>query len=163
MIILRLLLLVVLAPVALLARLLGLTRRDMVALPDDHPEMASAIRHAKESLPEFRRLLAYPEAGMKYFAVKVRFPTEQGHEHCWVNELELRESRLIGKLGNHPNSLPDMHLGSSVNVADDAITDWSYSKNGVYQGHFTTKVLMSHMSKRMRREVEQVYGWAKAS
>ncbi len=163
MIILRLLLLVVLAPVALLARMLGLTRRDMIALPDDHPEMASAIGNAKASLPEFRRLLVSPEPGMKYFAVKVKFPTEHGHEHCWVNELELRESGLAGKLGNHPNSLPDLQLGSNVNVADDAITDWSYSRDGVYQGHFTTKVLMSHMSKRMRREVEQVYGWAKAA
>ena len=160
MLILRLLLLVVLAPVALLARMLGVTRRDMIALPDDHPEMAKAIREAQAGLPEFRRLLRSPEPGMSYFAVKVRFPTAQGHEHCWVNELELRESGLVGKLGNHPDSLPDLQLGSTVEVAADAITDWSYSKDGVYQGHFTTKVLMSHMSKRMRRQVEQVYGWA---
>lgn len=158
MLLLRLLLLVLLAPLALLAKLLGLGQRNMIVLPDDHPEMANAIRQAKATLPDFHRLLASPEPGMSQFGVKVRFPTDTGHEHCWVNELELRESGLSGKLGNQPNSLPDLHLGSTVNVSDDAITDWSYAKHGVYQGHFTTKVLMAHMPKRLRNQVEAVYG-----
>jgi uncharacterized protein YegJ (DUF2314 family) len=162
--VLRLLLLVVLTPVVLLARLFGFGRRNVVVLPDDHPEMANAIERARATLPEFRRLVASPEPGMTNFGVKVRFPAEGGgHEHCWVNELELQGSTLAGKLGNHPNSLPGMHLGSDVSVRDDAITDWSYAKQGVYQGHFTTKVLLTHMPKRLRREVEAVYGWAKAS
>lgn len=162
MLLLRLLLLVLLAPLALLAKLLGLGRRNMIVLPDDHPEMANAIRQAKATLPDFHRLLVSPEPGMTHFGVKVRFPTDTGHEHCWVNELEVRESKMSGKLGNHPNSLPDLHLGSTVNVSDDAITDWSYAKHGVYHGHFTTKVLMAHMPKRLRSQVEAVYGWARA-
>ena len=145
---------------ALLAKLLRLGRRDMIVLRRSS-EMAKAIRQAKAT-PPTSTVARVARPGMTHFAVKVRFPTDTGHEHCWVNELELRESGLSGKLGNHPNSLPDLQLGSAVNVSDDAITDWSYAQHGVYQGHFTTKVLMAHMPKRLRNQVETVYGWAPA-
>jgi uncharacterized protein YegJ (DUF2314 family) len=164
MLILRLLLVVLLAPVVLLVRLFGWGRRDMVTLPDDHPEMAAAIEQARATLPEFRRYLAAPERGMDNFGVKVRFPAEGGgHEHCWVGDLHPHGSGLVGKLGNEPNGLPNLRLGSTVHVADDDVTDWSYSRDGVYHGHFTTKALMPHLPRRTRQQVEAVFGWAKAS
>ncbi len=163
MIILRLLVILVLTPFVLLARLFGFGRRNIVTLPDDHPAMARAIQQARETLPQFRRLLASPAAGMDNFGVKVRFPVDAGrHEHCWVNDLELRESGIVGKLGNEPNALKDLKLGSQVTVSEDAITDWSYSHNGVYQGHYTTRALLPHLPAGMRRQVEAVYGWSPA-
>ncbi|HJU75284.1 MAG TPA: DUF2314 domain-containing protein [Gemmatimonadaceae bacterium] len=159
----RIIWLLLLIPVAMVARAFWFGRRNVMTLPEDHPEMANAIRGARETLAEFRRLVASPEQGMKHFGVKVRFGVEGGCEHCWVNELEVRDSGFVGKLGNQPNGNIGLQLGSTVNVEDSAITDWSYSRDGVYQGHFTTKVLLAHMPTRMRREVETVYGWRKAA
>jgi len=164
MFILRFLLLLLGLPLLLLARLLGFGRRDIVTLPEDHPEMADAIGQARATLPEFRRLLAAPEQGMQNFGVKARFRAEGGgHEHCWVGDLELREFGVTGKLGNQPSSIPDLQLGSVVEIRDDQITDWSYERNGVYQGHFTTKVLLPHLPRRLRQQAEAAFGWAKAS
>lgn len=164
MLLLRILFLIVMLPFMLLMRLFGVGRRGIVMLPDDHPEMAAAIKQARETLPEFQRLLAAPEPGMANFGVKARFRVEGGgHEHCWVNDLEPRDFGVAGKLGNEPNSLPNLQLGSAVNVREDQITDWSYERNGVYQGNFTTKVLLPHLPRKLRRQAEAAYGWAKAS
>ncbi|MGQ0640809.1 MAG: hypothetical protein ACT4P6_08595, partial [Gemmatimonadaceae bacterium] len=54
-----------------MARFFGFGRRDIVTLPEDHREMAN-------------------------FGIKARFRAEGGgHEHCWVNEPELRTQRRV--------------------------------------------------------------------
>jgi uncharacterized protein YegJ (DUF2314 family) len=165
MILLRVLLLIVLFPLLLLARLLGFgQRKDMVNLPDDHPEMAAAIGRAQASLPDFRRLLAEPGPGMTDFAIKARFPTDGGStEHIWVGDLEPRGLGFVGKLANEPNSLPGLALGSAVDVTEDMITDWAYAKDGIYAGHQTTRVLLPHVSKKMRAQIEEAYGWRESA
>ncbi|MDB6123584.1 MAG: hypothetical protein JWQ71_2577 [Pedosphaera sp.] len=156
----RIIVLILLSPVLLLGWLLGLRRRDIAYLPEGHPDMAKAIAEARATLPEFRRLLASPEPGMANFGIKARFPVQGGSEHCWVGDLEMRGSGFFGKLTNHPQSLHEMVLGSMVDITEDMITDWAYSKDGVYSGHFTTRVLLPRMSKRMRQQVETIYGWS---
>jgi uncharacterized protein YegJ (DUF2314 family) len=155
----RILLLILLSPLLLLAALLGLRRRDIVHLPAEHPEMAKAVADARASLPEFRRLLESPEADMDNFAIKAEFQACNGTEHCWIEDLQIKGTGFSGKLANHPQQL-GLALGTAVEITEDRITDWAYSKNGVYQGHFTTRILLPRMSKRMRQRVEKIYGWS---
>ena len=157
--IIRILLLIVFSPFLLLGKLLGFGRHDIAYLPEGHPEMKKAFAEARASLPEFRNALAAPAPDMANFAIKVRFPVEGGSEHCWVDSLEARGSGFIGKLANAPDGLGGLRLGSVVDVSEEMISDWAYSRCGVYCGHFTTKVLLPRMSKRMRAKVEEVYGW----
>lgn len=133
----------------------------MVFLPEDHPEMIEAKRKAKESLPEFKKLLEGKDTTKENFAVKVEFPLEEGSEHIWVSELELQGDCIKGKISNDPNELKDLEYGSEVTVKDDAITDWAYSENDYFHGHFTTRVLIPHMNKRMKEQVLDIYGWRK--
>jgi uncharacterized protein YegJ (DUF2314 family) len=156
----RLIILLLLSPFLILGKLLGFDRPDIKYLPEDHPEMAKAIAEARSSLPEFRRLLTSPQSGMANFGIKARFPVQGGGEHCWVEDLEVKGAGFLGKLSNHPERLHELILGSMVDVTEEMITDWAYSKDGVYHGHFTTKVLLSRMSKRMRQRVETIYGWS---
>ena len=156
----RIIILILLTPLFLLARLLGFRRRDMVYLPEGHPEMAKAVAEARATLPEFRHLLASPQPGVANFGIKARFPVPGGgSEHCWVGDLEPRGAGFFGKLTNHPQSLHGLKLGSAVDVTEDMITDWAYSKDGVYHGHYTTKVLLPRMSRKLRKQVKQLYGW----
>jgi uncharacterized protein YegJ (DUF2314 family) len=126
--------------------------------------MSKAIANARASLPEFMGLLANAHSGMTHFAVKVRFAVTNGHEHCWVSDLQLQDTKLVGKLGNEPRDRPDLQLGSEVTVDPADITDWSYvDPSGVHNGHFTTRVLMRNMPKRVRQQAERVFGWEKAA
>ncbi len=166
MIFLRLLLLILflpLLPFLLLARLLGFGRSNLAYLPEGHPEMAEAFAQAKASLPDFRRLLSTPAPGMDHFAIKARFPVEGGTEHIWVDHLENVGDGFRGKLANDPQGLPDLALGSVVDVAEDQVSDWGYAVDGVYQGHFTTKVIMKHSSKRMQKQIAEAYGWSRTA
>jgi uncharacterized protein YegJ (DUF2314 family) len=156
----RLLVFILASPLLLFARLLGLRRPPIAYLPDDHPEMSAAIAKARATLPEFRRLLAAPEPGMSDFGIKARFKTPDGGEHCWIGELQASGSGFVGKLTVHPQHVAGLQLGSRVEVTEDMITDWSYSQNGVFRGHYTTKVLVPHMSRRLREQVLTVYGWS---
>ena len=160
MIFVRLFLLVLFSPLLLLGWLLGLGRRDIAYLPEGHPEMAAAIARARAMLPEFRRLLAAPKPAMRDFAIKAKFPVQGGTEHCWVDHLEPRGTDFVGKLANQPDGIHGVRLGSTVEVSEEMITDWAYSEDGVYFGHFTTKVLLPRMSKKMRGKVEAAYGWS---
>jgi uncharacterized protein YegJ (DUF2314 family) len=163
MILLRILLLIVFSPLLLLGKLLGFGRQDIAYLPEDHPEMKKAFAQAQASLPEFRIALASPAPDMANFAIKVRFPVEGGSEHCWVGSLETRGSGFVGKFANDPDGLDGLPLGSVVDVSEEVISDWAYSRSGVYCGHFTTRVLLPRMSKRMRAQVAAIYGWKEAS
>lgn len=156
----RILPFLLLLPLLLVGKLLFGRRKDMVFLPEEHPEMAKAIAEARATLPDFRRALAAPGPGMSDFSLKVRFDAEGGgHEHCWVSELQPRDSGFTGKLANDPNSLPTLKLGSVVEVSEDRITDWSYLRGNVYVGHHTTRALLPHMSKKVRSETEKILGW----
>ncbi len=159
MLIVRLLLLILLSPLLLLGSLLGFRRNDMAYLPEGHPEMKAAFAMARATLEEFRAAMAAPAKDWGNFAIKARFPVEGGSEHIWVDTLEAKGSGFIGKLANHPQGLHGLKLGSTVDVSEDMISDWAYSKSGVYEGHFTTKVLLPRFSKSMRRKVEEIYGW----
>jgi uncharacterized protein YegJ (DUF2314 family) len=158
-ILVRVVLLVLLFPFILLARLLGLGRSNLAYLPEGHPEMAKAIEQAKTSLPEFRHALQNPTPRMDNFAVKARFPCPGGTEHCWVDNVVAGQGGFTGTLANEPKELAGLALGGTVEIVDEQISDWTYSLDGVYQGHFTTKVLLSRMPKRMRREAESLFGW----
>lgn len=85
---------------------------------------------------------------------------EPGSEHIWVGSLEPRGTGFVGKLENHPANLHDLKLGSTVEVTEEMITDWAYSKDGVHIGHFTTRTLLPHMSGKARKQVEAMFGWA---
>ena len=160
MIFLRLLLLILFLPFLLLGRLLGFGRADLAYLPEGHPEMAEAFAQAKASLPDFRRLLSTPGPGMDHFAIKARIPVEGGTEHIWVDHLETLGNGFRGTLANDPQGMPNLARGSVVDVAEDQISDWGYAANGVYQGHFTTKIIMKHSSKRMQKQIAEAYGWS---
>lgn len=131
----------------------------MVFLGEDHPEMAEAIVKARATLPEFIERLRNPDGRAGHFALKARFKVENGHEHIWVGDLEVVPEGFKGKLANDPNEIKGVKLGDEVSVRSEMVTDWGYAIDGVYQGHHTTKVLLRHMSGKMRRQVEAAYGW----
>ena len=160
MIILRLLVFILVSPFFIVARLLGARRPPLAYLPDDHPEMAAAIARARATLPEFRRQLAAPEPGTANFGIKARFPVSGGAEHLWIGDLQPNGSGFAGNVTVDPQQVAGLKLGSRVEVSEEMITDWSYSKDGVFQGHHTTRVLLPLMSRRFRERVLAIYGWS---
>ena len=132
---------------------------EIVYIPENHPDMEKAKKEARESLPEFRKLLLSPEPDMGDFAVKVAFPTDGSTEHCWVSELTFDGQYFKGRVSNIPDNVKGLKFGSVVTVKEEMISDWAYSRAGIYKGHFTTRVLLPYMNRKLRKQVLKYYGW----
>jgi uncharacterized protein YegJ (DUF2314 family) len=160
MFILRILGLILFFPIMLIFFALGMRRKDMMNMPAGHPEMEAAFRRARASLDEFRSALTAPTSEMGDFALKVAIPTSGGEpEHIWADNITASGDGFTGKLANDPADLPGLSLGSAVEIGHSMVSDWAFSKGGVFQGHFTTRVLLPRMKSKMRAHVLKTFGW----
>lgn len=119
----------------------------IIPFATDDVAMNTAIEEARRTYPQF--LAAFrnaPQHTQENFAVKLGLETyDGGREHIWVDNLFLRNGRLYGHIANNPNALPNLRLGSEVEVTPDLISDWAiYTAEGAY-GSFTTRVMIERM------------------
>lgn|GEM_PF-946640 len=107
--------------------------------------MNAAVEKARTTLPAF---LARLDAGdiLPTDSLKVGFPANGGNEHIWVNQVARKGDELTGVLANEPNWMPGLHQGSTVTFAVDLVSDWSYQKDGVRWGNYTTRVMLPYLA-----------------
>ncbi len=81
------------------------------------------------------RFLAGLPAGT-LLAVKHGFPNNaSGHEYMWVRVDSWAGDRIQGRLANHPERRPDLHLGDEVELDAGDVCDWCISHpDGVREG-----------------------------
>ncbi len=117
---------------------------EMVQFQNQDAAMNAAIEEAKTSLPIF---LARLDAGdiTPSDSLKVGFPVGEGNEHIWVNQVARKGDELTGTLANEPNGMPGLHQGSPVTFSVDLVSDWSYEKDGVRWGNYTTRVMLPYL------------------
>lgn len=134
-------------------------RPDVVGVSGEDPEMNAAKLKARAELPRFFALLAAPPAGTADYSVKYNL-TPQGDdpEFIWAGDLKREGGKLVGRLGNQPIA-PGFSLGQRVVIPEADIIDWGYTKNGVMQGHHTTRALLAHLSPEEAAQVKQSLGW----
>jgi uncharacterized protein YegJ (DUF2314 family) len=118
---------------------------DVVQFQAQDDAMNAAIEEARTTLPAF---LARLDAGhiLPTDSLKVGFPANGGHEHIWVNQIARKGDELTGVLANEPNWMPGLHQGSPVTFAVDLVSDWSYQKDGVRWGNYTTRVMLPYLA-----------------
>ncbi len=78
-------------------------RDETVVIPKDDPDMATAMRKARMTLPNFLALARAPTRSMTNFAIKVGIRADNGsHEYFWVRPFENKGNRYTGQLRNTP-------------------------------------------------------------
>ena len=107
--------------------------------------MNAAKARGIASLPEFYAHLAHPGAGETEFMVKFDIVPGDRAELVWARDLDRFTSPMTGVLVNQPEETADQ-VGARVPLPEADIIDWSYRRGRVAQGHFTTRVLLRHMS-----------------
>jgi uncharacterized protein YegJ (DUF2314 family) len=140
------------APLAALAQ----DEPDIVEVDADDPEMNAAKAEAQRTLPQFLAFLANPPAGSGDFVIK--FPLG-GWEHIWVSDVVRRGQVLVGRLANDPVE-KDHAIGDEVSVPLAEVSDWAWrDADGVMQGHFTTRVLLSRIDPEEADYIRAYMGW----
>jgi len=119
-------------------------KRDEVALvPRDDPEMAEAMRKARDALPGFLALARAPRSSMSGFAVKVavRGPGTD-NEYFWIASFKEQDGRFTGRINNTPRMVRSVKAGQTFAFTEDEIVDWLYLDNGKMKGNYTACVLL---------------------
>ena len=88
------------------------------------PEVVKQVERARSELPAFTERLSKPRSGDKDFRVRARFANLDSVEHCWVGSLTRTSTGFDGVLLDEPATIPTLHKGMPVQVADSEVVDW---------------------------------------
>lgn len=135
-----------------------------VAFDRDDPRLLAAKAEARVALPRFWTALEQRQAGDEDFALK--FNLNHGSagpdaESIWAGDIVRRDGKLFGRLANAPLN-PNYRAGDEVEIAPEAIDDWSFFRGDVAQGHFVTRVMLDAAPPRVAARQRAQLGWTAA-
>ena len=122
------------------------SRDPIIAVENDDVEMEVAIAEARVTLPEFWAVMEKPEGGESDFAVKVKIADENGVEHFWVGELERVDGKTRGTVNNEPITVKSVKFGERIEIPEEDITDWTYTREGKMVGNRTLRAMFKQMA-----------------
>ena len=115
-----------------------INRDEVFRLPKDDPDMAAAMRKARETLPQFLTLWHAPRASTSHFAVKVGIKDDaDGVEYFWITPFTEKDGRYSGRIDNDPNTVKNVKLGDTIRFGQDEIVDWLYLDGTDMKGNYT--------------------------
>ncbi len=130
----------------------------VIAVESEDSSMNRAIRHARETLLNFKNALT-SDTGAKQFSLKLKYPTPIGHEHIWISQIKIINGQMKGIIDNSPNDIPSLKLGDTISVNEEGISDWMFIKSDSIYGGFTIRVLRDRMNETERAKLNRSLGY----
>ena len=120
----------------------------------DDEAMNKVMETARIRMPRFDSAFDRRDKDM-IFTIKVKFSTSAGeNEYIWLSDIWKRGGNYWGVMTDTPRLALQVKLGDSVEIKNKDIVDWMYGKDTVAHGGFTTRLILSRLSKEEReREV----------
>jgi uncharacterized protein YegJ (DUF2314 family) len=122
------------------------------------PEMNAAIARAQRELPVFFGHVGAPGPGETSFLIKYDLIPEAGVEYVWAEIISHRNGQTVARLVNEPAD-KRFKYGQQVTLNDDQVIDWSYRKDGVTQGSYSTRVLLKRIPEAEAAPTRKFLGW----
>lgn len=113
-------------------------------------EIAAARAEARATLPEFWERLDKPTMFETNFGLKFNLhhnrPDLGNGELIWTSDVKRLKNGMVGAyLSNEP--ITDGYVnGQYVEFSEDAITDWQIEREGKFDGHYSTRILLAQAS-----------------
>ena len=118
---------------------------EVVLVDTTDPDMVTAIKQARTTLPDFLELAANPPPGTDGYKLKVMVIDGAKTEHFWVTPFKIVPDGFAGVIANEPKMVKNVKGGQIVHFDKSLISDWGYTKNGRQVGSFTVCVLFKKM------------------
>jgi uncharacterized protein YegJ (DUF2314 family) len=125
---------------------------------DDNKEMAEAVEKANKTLNQFVDALKSPKSNQTCFAVKKPFIEGDKVEHIWVSDVTFDGKVFRGKIDNEPEDVKRVHLGDTVTVRPQEISDWMFVQNGRLVGGYTVRCSCQGMTAADKKQFEAETG-----
>jgi uncharacterized protein YegJ (DUF2314 family) len=126
-------------------------RDQTISVPSDDPDMAAAMRKARDSLSEFLALSRKPRSTTSKFSVKVAVRDQGKVEYFWIMPFEEGGGGFSGRINNTPETVRNVKLGDKISFAESEIIDWLYLDGNRMKGNFTACALFKRVP---RQEAE---------
>jgi uncharacterized protein YegJ (DUF2314 family) len=118
-------------------------KRDGVAMVErEDPDMAAAIRKARETLPEFLALVRAPRSTITSYAVKIAVAEGDEREFFWISPFRERNRQFTGQINNTPRLVKTVKNGQTITFAEHEIVDWLYREDGRMHGNYTACAIL---------------------
>jgi len=131
---------------------------DLEVVENDDKKMNEAIALAGKTLDQFDKAFKSGNKALSYFSIKMRFDTPKGGEHIWMSDIDLKDGKYFGAVGNVPEQTNAIKLGDVMEIPKDRISDWMYTENGKLRGGYTIRAIRERMSKEERKQFDQEMG-----
>ena len=128
--------------------------------PKGDPDMAAAMRKARETLPQFLALTRNPPASASDFGVKVgvRAKNRDVVEYFWISDFVEKDGRFSGRIDNDPDTVDTVKLGDTISFSQDDIVDWIYLDGRRIKGNYTLCVMLRRSPAEEAQAVVRKYG-----
>lgn len=131
---------------------------DIYNLDSDDKQMNEAITESRLTFDDFLTAFKNKKANQSDFSIKMPFPTSYGTEHIWLVNIELKDGKVFGQVGNVPENITSIKLGDMVQIENDKISDWFYIEDNKLIGGLTIRVLRDRMTPTERRQFDRDFG-----
>lgn len=105
-------------------------------------EMDEAISAARATLDVFWTWHEGRPADPDSCALKVKYPSRGGgFEYIWLIDILRTGGLVTGLVASEPERIRGLKLWQPATIDLAMVSDWTFRKDGLYYGHFTTRVL----------------------
>ncbi len=116
-------------------------------MDENDPELLAAIETARSRVGWVIMRLQEYRGPKTYLSVKFELKDNFSNaEHIWIDDVEWKDNKFVGKLGNEPLKLKGWTYGETVSVDPEIITDWVLIEDGRVEGNFTYEILVKRAS-----------------
>ena len=109
----------------------------------DQKEMDEAIAKAKKTVDKFIQVLESEEG--ENFAVKAPVKDGEDVEHFWITQIEFKDGKFTGRIGNDPGIVSNVEIGQKWTVKKEDISDWMFMRDDKIHGNYTMRPLLKTM------------------
>lgn len=133
-------------------------RDEIIRVEKNDPEMASAIRQARATLPTFLQLARARRPTISTMALKVGVREGNDVEYFWINPFEQAGRIYAGNINNRPRTVMSVKYRDVILFRESEIVDWTYTESGRSYGNYTACALLRRDSPADRERFQQKYG-----
>lgn len=125
---------------------------------NDDSEINAAREEALKTLGQFYKAIESKNSELNSFSFKQTFSNEDYNEHIWLNNIFKKNGEYYGVIDNFSEYVKDVHLGDTVEIVNEKVSDWMYLENSQLNGGFTIRALRNRMTAEERKKFDAESG-----